>query len=97
MAGLIDDGDSAWTAHLTPAGLAVVRAMAQPHQLTVEMLNPRTGASGGPVAIPLSGINGDFYSVPEVLGWNRDQLWLILDGRMYVVNPEKGNLEFTWP
>lgn len=97
MAGLIDEGDSAWTAHLTPAGLAVVQAMAQPHQLTVEMLNPRTGASGGTVAIPLSGINGDLYGVPEVLGWNRDQLWLILDGRMYVVNLNSSNLEFTWP
>jgi len=97
MAGLIDQGESAWTAHLTPAGLAVVQAMAQPHQLTVEMLNPRTGASGGAVAIPLSGINGDFYGVPEVLGWNRDQLWLILDGRMYVVNLNSSNLEFAWP
>ncbi len=97
MAGLIDQGDSAWTAHLTPAGLAVVQAMAQPHQLTVEMVNPRTGASGGAVAIPLSGINGDFYGVPDVVGWRHDQLWLILDGHVYVVNLRESSLEFVWP
>jgi hypothetical protein len=97
MGGLIDQGDSAWTAHLTSAGLVVVQAMAQPHQLTVETLDPRTGASGGPVAIPLTGVIGDFYTVPEVVGWPHDQLWLMVDGRMYVVNLAHGRLEFMWP
>jgi outer membrane protein assembly factor BamB len=97
MAGLVDQGDLAWTAHLTPDGLVVVQATAQPNQLTVETLNPKTGASSGVQRLRLSGISGDFYSVPEVLGWPGEQLWLMVDGKMFVVNLRQARMEFAWP
>jgi outer membrane protein assembly factor BamB len=97
MSGLLDKGDLGWTAHLTPAGLVVVQATAQPHQLTVETLDPKTGTSGGTHSVPLSGVSGDFYSVPDVLGWPRDQLWLMVDGRIYVVNLTQPSLAYRWP
>ena len=66
--------------------MVVVQATAEPHQLTVQVLDPKTGAGGGAQTIPLTGITGDFYSVPDVLGWPRNQLWLIVDGQLDVVN-----------
>jgi outer membrane protein assembly factor BamB len=97
MSGLIDKGDSAWTAHLTAEGLVVVTAMAEPHQLTVETLDPATGTSAGATPIPLAGITGGFYAVPDVVAWVDDQLWLIVEGRVYAVSPAQGALEFKWP
>lgn len=97
MIGLIDQGELAWTAHLTPEGLSLVQAEANPHQLTVETLDPATGASAGVVAMALNGISGDFYSVPEIIGWNGDQLWLMVEGRLDVVNLALSQIDLVWP
>ncbi len=97
MVGLIDKQDSAWTSHLAPAGLIMVTATADPHQLTVETLDPATGTSGGASVIPLTGISGDFYAVPDIMGWYRDQLWMIVEGRMLVVDPGEGKIALAWP
>jgi outer membrane protein assembly factor BamB len=97
MSGLIDKGDSAWTAQLTSAGLVIVTASADPHQLTVETLDPSTGTSGAGGVIPLTSISGDFYSVPDVMGWYHDQLWLIIEGKVYVLDPAQANAQVVWP
>ncbi len=97
MSGLIDEGASAWTAHLTSAGLGVVQAMALPHQLTVEVLDPATGTSGGVEVIPLTGVSGDFYAVPDVVDWRGDRLWLMVEGQMVVLNLTNRSLEYMWP
>jgi outer membrane protein assembly factor BamB len=97
MSGLIDEGDSGWTAHLTPQGLVVVQAMAQPHHLSIETLDPASGVSSGAMTIPLAGISGGFYSVPDVVGWKSSTLWMIVEGRLYVLDLATSTWALTWP
>jgi outer membrane protein assembly factor BamB len=91
LSGLIgkDRDEVAWAAQLTPAGLVLVRNMGKPAlQLTVETLNLKDGTSQGQKSIPLS-IRGPFYSIPTVLGWQGDVVWLHLDGSYYAVDVRK--------
>lgn len=95
MVGLIDQGDSGFTAHLTPAGLVTVLAQADPHQLILETLNPDTGTSVGQKKIDLN-VNGSFYSVPSVLGWLKEMGYFIIESRLYVVDLAAGAATYIW-
>ena len=95
MAGLIDRTDSGFTTHLTSAGLVIVTAKGEPHQLVLETLNPETGASTGEKTIGLN-VSGSFYSVPDVAGWTNDTGYFVIEGQLYVVNLISGTTTYVW-
>ena len=95
MAGLIDNTDSGFTAHLTPTGLVIVAAKGEPHQLVLETLDPESGTSAGEKTIGLN-VSGDFYSVPDVVGWTNDTGYFIIEGQLYVVNLTLGTATYVW-
>jgi outer membrane protein assembly factor BamB len=95
MSGLIDSTSSGFTAHLTSRGLVVMVASADPHQLLLKTLNPQSGASTALKAIPVNA-TGDFYSVPDVIGWTDTSAWIVLDGNLYVVDLVNGTITYQW-
>ncbi len=96
MAGLIDNTSPGFDAHLTSSGLSVVVAQAQPNKLTTQALNPQTGKTvGDQLSI---GINttGDFYEVPDVIGWYNDYGYFVIDSRLYIINVATGDTLLHW-
>lgn len=92
MSGLVDKGDSGWTWQLTPAGLLMIEFQAEPNQLLLRTYDPANGTSLSELIIPMKDVVGDFYSVPLVLGWHADELYFLLDGRLYALDVTNGEL-----
>lgn len=80
FSGLLTKNDKrqAWVAHLTPAGLRIVRLATDPFRFRVETVNPADGVSGGMTDVP---ITGDYTIIsPDLLGWRGDVAWIHLSG-----------------
>jgi outer membrane protein assembly factor BamB len=87
-----DKDDVAWAAQLTPASVVVLRNTGKPQfQLSVETLSIKDGTSQGQKTIPLN-VSASFYSVPAVLGWHGDVVWLHLDNSYLGVDVRKAEI-----
>jgi outer membrane protein assembly factor BamB len=95
MAGLVDQDESGWTWRLAPVGLLLVRFQAEPNQLVLETIDPADGTSLGQQIVPLKKVTGDFYSVPTIIGWQGDLLYISLDSNLYAVDTAAGALKFV--
>ncbi len=96
MVGLIDDGYPGYTWHLGRSGLILVRFQAEPNQLTIQSINSADGSISDKIIVPLKTVSGDFYSVPEIISWQEDLLYLELDGKLYCINLEAGEVVFRF-
>jgi LSD1 subclass zinc finger protein len=92
MSGLVDDTDSGWTWRLLPAGLMLVRFQAAPNQLVLETIDPVDGTSLNKLVVPLQQVTGDFYSVPVVIGWQENTVYLNLDSTLYAIDTSTGEV-----
>lgn len=95
MAGLVDGDESAWTWRLADAGLLLVRFEADPHQVVIVTLDPTNGAQLNETTVALRGIVGDFYSIPEILGWQEGLLYAGVDGNIYAIDVNAGEILFV--
>jgi outer membrane protein assembly factor BamB len=92
MSGLVDDTDSGWSWRLLPAGLMLVRFQAAPNQLVLETIDPANGTSLNQLTVPLQQVTGDFYSVPVVIGWQENTVYLNLDSTLYALDTSTGKV-----
>lgn len=81
------------TAFLTPAGLTVLQAFADPQRIVFETFNLENGSSNGQMS----------YAGPEttifritVLGWQANQIYLEQDG-LHIFDTNTGQPVINWP
>jgi outer membrane protein assembly factor BamB len=96
MAGLVDDTDFAWTWKLSPAGLTLLKFQGAPNQMLLDTINPTDSTLLGEQIIPLTQVSGDFYSIPEVIGWQDNIVYLNVDSVIYVVDISTGKVLFHY-
>ncbi len=94
MVGLIDEGYPGYTWHLGTSGLILVQFQAEPNQMLIQTIDPTDGNLLNEVTIPLKAVSGDFYSVPEVISWRGDLIYLSVDGSLYCINYMTGEVVF---
>jgi outer membrane protein assembly factor BamB len=86
MAGLVDKNDWGWTWNLNPAGLVIITFQGQPNQLILETFNPADGTSLGKQTLALKKVSGDFYSIPTVIGWRGNIVYLDVETSLYTLD-----------
>jgi LSD1 subclass zinc finger protein len=96
MAGLVDDTDFAWTWKLSPAGLTLIKFQGAPNQMLLDTINPTDGTLISEQTIPLTQVSGDFYSIPKVIGWQDNIVYLNVDSIIYVVDITTGKVLFHY-
>jgi ribosomal protein L7/L12 len=96
MSGLIDDTDFGWTWKLLPAGLVVISFRGQPNQLMLETFNPADGTSLGKQTLALNKVSGDFYSIPTVIGWQGNVVYLSLESNIYALDVTTAKLKVVY-
>ena len=77
--------------------LFILQAQGDPNQLVIDTLSLTDGTSTGQKTIPLTAVSGTFYSVPTLLAWKNDRLWLVLEGNVYAIDPAAGTITYKWP
>jgi outer membrane protein assembly factor BamB len=87
---LLDIDDFAWTWHETPGGVLLLNFQAEPNQLVIKTINLADGSSIAEMIIPFKSISGDFFSVPEIIGWRGNLLYFSLEIRLYVLDVSTG-------
>ena len=92
MSGLVDKDEAGWTWQLTPASLLLIRFEAEPNQLALTTYDPAEGSSLGERTVPMKEVIGDFYSVPAVIGWHANEIYFVLDGKLYALDVVTGQL-----
>ncbi len=96
MSGLIDDTGSGWTWRLVTGGLVLIKFQAKPNQLMLETFNPADGTSQGKQTIALNKVSGDFYSIPTVIGWQGNVVYLSLESNIYALDVTTGKLKLVY-
>jgi hypothetical protein len=83
MPGMIDKEDHGWTWHMTADGFKLITFSGEPDQLTLASIDLSTGVSKTESTVPLKKVLGDFYSVPTIIGWQNDVVFMEVDGNLY--------------
>lgn len=96
MSGLVDEDESGWTWHLLADQLVLVKFQANPHQLVLQTVDPANGTVASEVTVALKSVIGDFYSVPDILGWDGPRIYFSLDGKFYSVDVTTGEILFKF-
>lgn len=92
LVGLVNEDDSGWTWRLVPTGLILIKFQANPNQLVLDTLNPSDGSLLDELIVPMKLVTGDFYSVPTVLGWQENLVYLSLDSKIYALDITTGEV-----
>lgn len=96
MVGLVDEDQSGWTWHLLAGQLVLVKFQAAPHQLVLQTVDLSDGTVSAETIVELKSVIGDFYSVPTVIGWDETRLYFTLDGDLYSVDVNTGEILFRF-
>jgi outer membrane protein assembly factor BamB/ribosomal protein L7/L12 len=96
LVGLVDNTDIGWTWKLLPGGFVLMKFQAEPNQIVLETINPADGTSQGTLTMDLKKVSGDFYSIPTILGWQGNLVYLSLETSLYVIDITTGKLKFIY-
>jgi outer membrane protein assembly factor BamB len=96
MAGLVDDNDWAFTWYSSADGLVLLTFSGEPNQLTLETLNPDDGTSRTKHTLSLSRVSGDFYSIPSVISWQGNVVFLNIDSNLYQLDVSTNELKVIY-
>ena len=96
LSGLVDDTDSGFTWRLVPAGLILIKFQAAPNQIALDTINPADGTILNQLIVPLKQVTGDFYSVPSVIGWQDNLIYLDLESGIYALDITSGKVTFHY-
>lgn len=94
LVGLVDEGEPGWTWRLLAGQLVLIHFQAAPNQLLIQTLDSADGTLVNEITVALKGISGDFYSAPEVIGWEGDLVFINIDAKIYCVNVTTGEVVF---
>ena len=92
LVGLVDETDTGWTWRLVPAGLILIKFQANPNQLVLDTINPTDGTLLSEQTVTLKQVTGDFYSIPTVIGWQDNLVYLSLDSKIYALDITTGEV-----
>jgi LSD1 subclass zinc finger protein len=96
MVGLVDDSGSGYTWRLLPTGLVLIKFQGAPNQIVLDTLNPTDGTLLGEQTVPLTQVSGDFYSVPSVIGWQDNIVYLTIESGIYALDVTTGKILFHY-
>jgi outer membrane protein assembly factor BamB len=96
MAGLVDDTDPGFTWRLTPAGLILVKFQANPSQLVLDTIDPLNGLLVNEQVTPLKMVSDEDYSIPKVIGWQEQVVYLNLDSNILALDISSGEVLFNY-
>ena len=96
MAGLVDDTDPGFTWRLTPAGLILVKFQANPSQLVLDTINPVNGLLVNEQVTPLKNVSNEDYSIPKVIGWQDQVVYLNVDSNILALDISTGEVLFIY-
>ena len=96
MAGLVDDTDPGFTWRLTPAGLILVKFQANPSQLVLDTIDPLNGLLVNEQVTPLKMVSNEDYSIPKVIGWQEQVVYLNLDSNILALDISSGEVLFNY-
>lgn len=94
LSGLVDETDTGWTWRLVPAGLILVKFQANPNQLVLDVINPTKGTLVSEMTVAMKQVTGDYYSIPTVIGWQDNLVYLSLDSKIYALDISTGEVLF---
>jgi hypothetical protein len=92
----VDDTDPGFTWRLTPAGLILVKFQANPSQLVLDTINPFNGLLVDEQVVPLKMVSNEDYSIPKVIGWQDQVVYLNLDSNLLALDISTGELLFKY-
>lgn len=90
--GLLDVDDFAWTWQVTPTEFLLLNFQADPNQLVIKPINIGSGKSNSDRIIPFKKISSDYYSSPDIIGWQENLIYFTLETKLYVVNVNSGEI-----
>ena len=96
LSGLVDETDTGWTWRLVPAGLILIKFQANPNQMVLDAINPTDGTLLSEQTVAMKLVTGDFYSVPTVIGWQDNLVYLSLDSKIYALDITTGDVRFHY-
>jgi outer membrane protein assembly factor BamB/ribosomal protein L7/L12 len=96
MSGLIDSEDIGWTWRVRGNELLLIEFGAEPNRMTLRRYSLQDGSPLGESVIPLKKVVGDFYSIPTVIGWSGDLLYLDVDASVLAVDVARGEILFEY-
>jgi len=92
--GLVDEDEPAWTWAEAGGNLLLVEFQAGPNQALARTLDPATGVVLAGTTSALTKVSGDFYSVPNLIGWRDGQLTFSLETKIYTLDVPTGEFIF---
>ncbi|MBN1581857.1 MAG: PQQ-binding-like beta-propeller repeat protein [Anaerolineae bacterium] len=97
---IIDQDEPAWTWHIAPDGLMVLRFKRADddllHAILIETIDLGSGTSSGSSEIPLD-IDTTILSVPDFTIWRQDTLWMSIEGKLLGFDAAAGEIVYRWP
>ena len=96
MSGLVDNTGTGWTWKLVPAGLMLIKFQGGPNQMTLDTINPNDGTLLVEQTVPLPKVYGDFYTIPSVIGWQDNVVYLNLDSEIYALDVTTAKILFDY-
>jgi hypothetical protein len=96
MSGLVDETDTGFTWRLVPAGLVLIKFQGNPNQMLLDTINITNGTLLDEKTVALKQVTGDFYSVPKVIGWQDNLMYLNLDSNIYGLDITTEEIRFHY-
>jgi LSD1 subclass zinc finger protein len=96
LVGLVDKDESGWTWNLLAGQLVLIQFQAAPNQFITQTMNPADGTLTGETSVALKAVTGDFYSVPTVIGWQDNLLYISLEANIYALDVSTGKVKFSY-
>jgi outer membrane protein assembly factor BamB/ribosomal protein L7/L12 len=96
MAGLVDDTDPGFTWRVAPAGLILIKFQANPNQMVLDTINPLNGLLVNEQVVQLKLVSDEDYSIPKVIGWQDQVVYLNLDSNILALDISTGKVVFIY-
>jgi outer membrane protein assembly factor BamB len=95
--GILSSGESAWMARVMSNGVMLVQAKSEPHQLILQMLDPRTGTPNTETVVRLNRLDPNMFYSASLIDWRGSRVWMLIDNHIYRLNTESAAVEYIWP
>jgi outer membrane protein assembly factor BamB len=95
MSGIVDQADYGWTWRSRPGGLLWLEFQAEPNQIVLKNI-ASDGSASGEQTITLKLGDTDYYTIPDIIGWQGQIVYFVLDAGIYALDTSTGELLFHY-